>query len=177
MRDNEQGFPHPMLYLGSWWSFDGWNQIVYLIPHHWLILEQRKIKWMSSSLYKQPMSFLASINLNLLDILSSGKLLRERTFVNLNRENLHGLLAYPANGCHAPKFCKKAFVSSHKTSKFAKVFSLESIRYPLPLHLHVNVGYLIDPNATTAVWLTTFEGCSRLRSCPKLMGSEFTSAI
>ena len=50
-----------------------------------------------------------------------------------------------------PNFAKKAFVSSHKTSKFAKVFSLESIRYPLPLHLHVNVGYLIDPNATTAV--------------------------
>lgn len=76
-----------------------------------------------------------------------------------------------------PNFAKKLSLVVTKPLKFAKVFSPESIRYPLPLHLHVNVGYLIDPNATTAAWLTAFEGCSRLRSCPKLMGSEFTSAI
>ena len=46
------------------------------------------------------------------------------------RENFHGLLAFAApKDAMLPNFEKKTFVNSHKTAKFAKVFSLES--FPL----------------------------------------------
>ena len=59
----------------------------------------------------------------------SGNLSREKTFVNwwkitFHRENFHGLFA----GCPQISW-EKTFANSHKTSKFAKVFSLES--FPL----------------------------------------------
>ena len=63
----------------------------------------------------------------------SGKLSQEKTFVNwwtFCRENFHRLLAGAANctteGHHASKLVEKTFTNSHETSKFAKVFSLES---------------------------------------------------
>ena len=40
--------------------------------------------------------------------------------------NFCKLLAAVTKGCHAPTFCREAFVNSHKTSKFAKVISHQS---------------------------------------------------
>ena len=45
-------------------------------------------------------------------------------------ENCHGLLACAApKGATTQNFAEKTFANSHKTKKFAKVFSLES--FPL----------------------------------------------
>ena len=41
-------------------------------------------------------------------------------------EDFQGLLAFAAEGCHAPNFTEKTFANSHKTAKFVKVFGLES---------------------------------------------------
>ena len=40
--------------------------------------------------------------------------------------NFCKLLAAVTKGCHAPTFCREAFMNSHKTSKFAKVISRQS---------------------------------------------------
>ena len=52
----------------------------------------------------------------------SGKLSREKTF---EEENFRGLSLCRAKGHHTPNFVEKTFRNSHKTAKFAKVFSLE----------------------------------------------------
>ena len=65
----------------------------------------------------------------------SGKLLREKTFANwwkihFSQRKRSRIAPFScANGCHAPKFREITFTNSHKTTKFAKVFSLES--FPL----------------------------------------------
>ena len=43
--------------------------------------------------------------------------------------NFREILTGAAKRCHPPNFMEKTFVNSHKTLKFAKVFSLES--FPL----------------------------------------------
>ena len=61
----------------------------------------------------------------------SKKLLREKIFVNLwkvrfRRENIRGLLAFAVPKDATPlNFVEKTCANSHKTAKFAKVFSLE----------------------------------------------------
>ena len=63
----------------------------------------------------------------------SGKLSREKSFANLwkiqfSRKLLQIVSFCCANRCHAPKISQKiTFTNSHKTAKFAKVFSLESL--------------------------------------------------
>ena len=65
----------------------------------------------------------------------SGKLSRKKTFakwwkIQFSRRKLSRIARfYHAKGRHAPNFEEKTFVYSHKTTKFAKVFSLES--FPL----------------------------------------------
>ena len=65
----------------------------------------------------------------------SGKLLREKTFANWwkiwfsGRKLLLIACFCRAKGRHAPNFTEKTFMNSHKTAKFAQVFSLES--FPL----------------------------------------------
>ena len=46
-------------------------------------------------------------------------------------EDFQGLLAFAAEGCHAPNFTEKTFANSHKTAKFVKVFGLESSCYTI----------------------------------------------
>ena len=65
----------------------------------------------------------------------SGKLSREKTFadwqkIRFSRRKLSWIACLcRAKECHAPNFTEKTFANSHKTTKFAKVFSLES--FPL----------------------------------------------
>ena len=67
----------------------------------------------------------------------SGKISREKSFVNINdekygfhRENFRILLTFAVpKDATPPNFAEKTFVNSHKTAKFTKVFSLES--FPL----------------------------------------------
>ena len=63
----------------------------------------------------------------------SGKLLREKTFTNwwkiwFLRRKLSQIARFCSpKGHHAPNFAEKTFAYSHKTAKFTKVFSLESL--------------------------------------------------
>ena len=62
----------------------------------------------------------------------SGKLSREKTFAKYDfyGENFRGILTFAMpKDITPPNFIKRNFVNSHKTAKFAKVFSLES--FPL----------------------------------------------
>ena len=60
----------------------------------------------------------------------SGKFSREKCFMNyIHRKNFRELVACATKGCHTPYFVEKTFANSHKTSKFAKVFTLK--RFPL----------------------------------------------
>jgi len=69
-------------------------------------------------------------------ILYSGKLLREKTFANWLKNTIFAEKTFtdcsllPCRKVPSPQnFTAKTFVDSHKTAKFAKVFSLES--FPL----------------------------------------------
>ena len=56
-------------------------------------------------------------------------------------ENFHGLLACAApKDATPPNFTEKTFTNSHKTAKFAKVFSLESFPLYGKLYLHVSAS-------------------------------------
>ena len=63
------------------------------------------------------------------------KLLREKTFANnwwkydFRGENLCGLLTFAVPKDTTPRICGETFAYSHKTAKFAQVFSLKS--FPL----------------------------------------------
>ena len=51
---------------------------------------------------------------------------------NFCRENFHGLLAFATpKDATPPNFAEKTFTNSHKTAKFAEVFSLESFHTPI----------------------------------------------
>ena len=67
----------------------------------------------------------------------AGEKLVEKIFhgENFHRENFHGLLVDATKRCHTPKCRGETFANSHKTSKFAEVFSLES--FPLYGNIHI----------------------------------------
>ena len=72
----------------------------------------------------------------LLRLSYSGKLSREKTFARISEkydfcgENFHRLLTFAVPKDTPPQnFAEKMFTNSHKTVKFAKVFSLESFPY------------------------------------------------
>ena len=73
-----------------------------------------------------------TVDILIRDLPYSGKLSRESELVKIRflRRKLSRTARFcRAKGCHAPNFAEKTFVCSHKTAKFAKVFSLES--FPL----------------------------------------------
>ena len=75
----------------------------------------------------------SSVSQVLFILLYSGKLSREKTHElaeNFCGENFHGLLACAApKDTTPPNLAEKIFVISHRTLKFANVFSVESLRY------------------------------------------------
>ena len=94
----------------------------------------RPENWTAEDLGMRLENLIARVNITH-QYTDSGKLLRKKLSrivekYDFHGENFHGLLA-----CAAPKdatpqnFAEKTFTNSHKTTKFAKVFSLES--FPL----------------------------------------------
>ena len=63
---------------------------------------------------------------------------------NFHGENFHGLLTFAAPKDATPaNFTEKTFVNNHKTTKFAKVFSLKSFLLSgVCMHLHNHSGSL-----------------------------------
>ena len=73
-------------------------------------------------------------------VLAFGRLSEHITILRetFEGQNFHGLLTgVAAKKATPPNFSEKSFVNSYKTSKFAKVFSLES--FPLYGNCHYNV--------------------------------------
>ena len=85
---------------------------------------------------------------DLLVIPYSGKLSRQKTFANwwkiqsLHRKLLRIARFCCAKGHYAPNFVEKTFTDSHKTVKFAEVFSLKS--FPLYGTLSKNLTVIIE---------------------------------
>ena len=70
--------------------------------------------------------------------------------IRFSQENFQGLLNGVAKNATCPNFVKKTFANSHKTSKFGKVFSLES--FPLYSTSKSEMESLIHNMAGTIVW-------------------------
>ena len=108
-------------------------------------------------------------------ILYSGKLSREKTFANWWKRQFSWRKLSRNACCAAPKdttppnFAEKNFVNSHKTAKFAKVFSLES--FPLYDILNTNQRtkvrsprnepmYFVQQDKITSPWILWISCCS-----------------
>ena len=70
-------------------------------------------------------------------VLHSGKYSREKTFAKYDfyGENFCGILTFAVpKDITPPNFMKRNFANSHKTAKFAEVFSLEGFCYTVPVN-------------------------------------------
>ena len=88
---------------------------------------------------------------SILHVPYSGKLSQIGEKYNFRRENFRGLLAFATpKDATPPNFAEKTFADSHKSAKFAKVFSLESfplygsqwtyIYTQMSIHIHFTCG-------------------------------------
>ena len=75
-----------------------------------------------------------------------GENFRELVKIRFSQRKLSWIARfYNAKECHAPNFVEKTFAYSHKTVKFAKVFSLESFLLYGTFRVHMICMQLVSP--------------------------------
>ena len=97
---------------------------------------------------------------------------------DFRRENFHGLLAHAMpKDTTPPNFAEKTFTNSHKTAKFAKVFSFES--FPLysisSIHTHKTHMMHITGCYTGCMWECFWLSFTSFCSCVTLVASSMDS--